>query len=115
MKKLVEKNIRPRDIMTKEAFLNALTMDMALGCSSNSVLHLLAIANQKATQLKRDRLALYARIEELNSREEKTDAVVNLPKLWCTADYQQKKSVAMIMIHKILIREDGSTQIIWNI
>ena len=41
---LVEKNIRPRDIMTPEAFQNALTVDMALGCSTNTVLHLLAIA-----------------------------------------------------------------------
>ena len=43
---LLEKNIRPRDIMTKEAFLNALTMDMALGCSTNSMLHLPAIAHE---------------------------------------------------------------------
>lgn len=43
---LLEKNIRPSDIMTQEAFYNALTVDMALGCSSNSVLHLLAIANE---------------------------------------------------------------------
>ena len=41
---LLEKNIRPRDIMTKEAILNALTVDMALGCSTNSMLHLPAIA-----------------------------------------------------------------------
>lgn len=44
--KLLEKDIRPRDIMTKEAFMNALTMDMALGCSTNSMLHLPAIANE---------------------------------------------------------------------
>ena len=44
--KLIEKDIRPRDIMTKEAFMNALTMDMALGCSTNSMLHLPAIANE---------------------------------------------------------------------
>lgn len=43
---LVKKNIRPRDIMTKEAFHNALTADMALGCSTNSMLHLPAIANE---------------------------------------------------------------------
>ena len=43
---LVEKNIRPRDIMTIEAFQNALTADMALGCSTNSVLHLPAIAHE---------------------------------------------------------------------
>ena len=39
-------NIRPRDIMTKEAILNALTVDMALGCSTNSMLHLPAIAHE---------------------------------------------------------------------
>ncbi len=43
---LVRKNIRPRDILTKEAFYNALAVDMALGCSTNTVLHLTAIANE---------------------------------------------------------------------
>ena len=43
---LYRKNIRPRDIMTAEAFENALTADMALGCSTNSMLHLPAIANE---------------------------------------------------------------------
>lgn len=43
---LLEKNIRPRDIMTKDALMNALTMDMALGCSTNSMLHLPAIAHE---------------------------------------------------------------------
>ncbi|MCB7303708.1 dihydroxy-acid dehydratase [Bariatricus massiliensis] len=43
---LLKKNIRPRDIMTKEAILNALTVDMALGCSTNSMLHLPAIAHE---------------------------------------------------------------------
>lgn len=43
---LVRKNICPRDIMTKEAILNALTVDMALGCSTNSMLHLPAIAHE---------------------------------------------------------------------
>ena len=43
---LVRRNIRPRDILTAEAFENALTADMALGCSTNSMLHLPAIANE---------------------------------------------------------------------
>ena len=43
---MYRKNIRPRDIMTKEAVLNALTVDMALGCSTNSMLHLPAIAHE---------------------------------------------------------------------
>lgn len=45
---MLRRNIRPRDIMTKEAFMNALTMDMALGCSTNSMLHLPAIAHEPA-------------------------------------------------------------------
>ncbi|MBR6307802.1 MAG: dihydroxy-acid dehydratase [Lachnospiraceae bacterium] len=51
---LVNKNIRPRDIMTKDAFLNALTTDMALGCSTNSMLHLPAIANEAGVELNLD-------------------------------------------------------------
>ncbi len=48
---LIEKNIRPRDIMTKEAFTNALTVDMALGCSTNTMLHLPAIAHECGFEL----------------------------------------------------------------
>ncbi len=48
---LVNKNIRPRDIMTEKAFLNALTTDMALGCSTNSMLHLPAIAHEAGVNL----------------------------------------------------------------
>jgi len=48
---LVEKNICPRDIMTEKAFMNALTTDMALGCSTNSMLHLPAIAHEAGVKL----------------------------------------------------------------
>ena len=51
---LLEKNIRPRDIMTEEAFRNALTVDMALGCSTNSMLHLPAIAHEAGVDLNLD-------------------------------------------------------------
>ena len=48
---LVEKDIRPRDIMTKDAFMNAMAMDMALGCSTNTMLHLPAIAHEAGVEL----------------------------------------------------------------
>ena len=51
---LVKKNIRPRDIMTEKAFMNALTVDMALGCSTNSMLHLPAIAHEAGVELNMD-------------------------------------------------------------
>ena len=51
---LLEKDIKPRDIMTKEAFMNALTVDMALGCSTNTMLHLPAIAHEVGFDLNID-------------------------------------------------------------
>ena len=48
---MFRRNIRPRDIMTEKAFLNALTVDMALGCSTNSMLHLPAIAHEAGVDL----------------------------------------------------------------
>ncbi len=51
---LLEKDIKPRDIMTEDAFRNALTMDMALGCSTNSMLHLPAIAHECGIELNLD-------------------------------------------------------------
>lgn len=49
--KLVEENIRPKDIFTAKAFENALSTDMALGCSTNTVLHLLALANEAGVDI----------------------------------------------------------------
>ncbi len=51
---LLEKNIRPKDILTKEAFENALTIDMALGCSTNTMLHLPAIAHEAGVKINLD-------------------------------------------------------------
>jgi methionyl-tRNA synthetase len=76
---------------------------------------LLTLANQKASQLKRDRLALYERMEELKSLHSETNKAIDLAKSWKTADYDRKKAVAMIMIHQIRISEDGSAKIVWNL
>lgn len=51
---MLKKDIRPRDIMTEKAFMNALTVDMALGCSTNSMLHLPAIAHEAGVVLNVD-------------------------------------------------------------
>ncbi|MDE7243191.1 MAG: dihydroxy-acid dehydratase [Oscillospiraceae bacterium] len=52
--KLIKEDIRPRDIMTQDAFYNALTVDMALGCSTNSMLHLPAIAHECGIEINLD-------------------------------------------------------------
>ncbi len=51
---LLEKDIRPRDILTEKAFMNALTVDMALGCSTNTMLHLPAIAHEAGVEINLD-------------------------------------------------------------
>ena len=51
---LFEKNICPKDIMTEKAFMNALTVDMALGCSTNTMLHLPAIAHEAGVEINLD-------------------------------------------------------------
>jgi site-specific DNA recombinase len=76
---------------------------------------LLALANQKATQFKQDRLALYERMEALKSADRQAHVTVNPAEYWKTAGYKCKKAVAMIMIHKIVIGEDGSTKVLWNL
>ena len=66
---LVKKNIRPRDIMTAAAIRNAITADMALGCSTNSMLHLPAIANECGVEFD---------LEEVNAISEKTPNLCHL-------------------------------------
>lgn len=76
---------------------------------------LLTLANQKATQFKKDKIALWEKVEELKTKKDETGVVVNLAAFWKKADYQRKKEVSMMMIHHIVISEDGTTKIIWNI
>jgi dihydroxy-acid dehydratase len=66
---LFEKNIRPRDIVTAESLHNALSADMALGCSSNTVLHLLAIAHEAGIKLN---------LEDINKVSKNTPHLVKL-------------------------------------
>lgn len=76
---------------------------------------LLILANQKATQIKQDRIALQDRIEELKGRGEETGVLVNLGRSWKAADYRRKKEVADLLIDRIVIGENGSTKVVWNI
>ena len=76
---------------------------------------LLDLMNQKAAALKKSKQELLERIDTLKSNAAETKSIVNLAKSWKNADYDRKKAVAMIMIQKIIISEDGSVKIIWNI
>lgn len=76
---------------------------------------LLALANQKAAQLKNDKLSLYRRLDEFKAQNAETGTIISLVRLWQTADYDRKKAAAMIMLNKILISEKGNVKIEWNI
>ena len=66
---LLRENVRPRDILTKKVFENALTVDMALGCSTNTVLHLTAIANEAG---------IYVNLDNINYISSKTPNLCKL-------------------------------------
>ena len=88
--KLVEKNIKPRDIMTLDSFHNALAMDMALGCSTNTVLHLLAIAEAAKVPL------------TLNNIDEMSKVTPNLCKLSPAGSYYIEDLYASGGIYAVL-------------
>jgi dihydroxy-acid dehydratase len=93
---LLEKDIRPRDIITKDSLHNALSADMALGCSSNTVLHLLAIAHEAGIELS---------LEDINDVSKKTPHLVKLSPAGpdCLADLDMAGGV-----HGVLKRLQGA-------
>lgn len=90
---LVEKDIKPRDIMTEDAFFNALTIDMALGCSTNSMLHIPAIAHECGFEID---------LERANAISEKTPNLCHLAPAGnhYMEDLQKAGGVAAVM-HEI--------------
>jgi dihydroxy-acid dehydratase len=92
---LFEKNIKPKDIITGDSLHNALTADMALGCSSNTVLHLLAIAHEAGLKLS---------LEDINNISKSTPHLVKLSPAGadCLSDLDMAGGV-----HGVLKRLEG--------
>jgi len=76
---------------------------------------LLRLANEKAEQLQREKTELYERIESLKTQTNEVVSALNLSRKWDKASYNEKKSVAGLLINKIIMFENGEAQIIWNI
>ena len=124
--KLSALNIVPQTPKTNSDMVNRLKLKLkAIEQSEKQLLEsmlsdgfneaLLALANQKATQLQQERLALTKQIRLLQQDDTENSPPPDLPQAWKTAEYIQKKSVAMLLLHKILIHEDGSAEVLWNI
>lgn len=90
-----------------------LLMDELLAGSFNDAL--LALANERAQQLNRERQALEERLQQMESRSHGREREVDFKKSWERADYQRKKEAATLMIHQIVIQEDGGVSIVWNL
>lgn len=104
-----ELKLKIKEIEKSEAQL----MDAVLSGEFNG--DMAAIANQRAGRLKNDKKALYKRIDTLKAKESKPDIVTDPGRSWKNADYGFKKEVAAILIERIVVTEDGSIKMIWNI
>ncbi len=76
---------------------------------------LLEILNRRATKLRSDKTELLVKIDELENTEINVKQVVNLSAKWKTASFEEKRSVAAVLINRIVIDESGNEEIVWNI
>lgn len=101
--------IKIKEIETAENKL----MDMLVSGGLNE--DLFHLANEKATRLKQEKLALAEKLEKVADQKGEIKEMINLAKRWNKADYCEKKEVAGIIIERIVMSEDGNLHIIWNI
>ena len=73
------------------------------------------LLNERAKKLAEEKADILAKIDVLENEEREIINVINLSKKWRTADFEERKAVCNILIHKILINTDGNCEIIWNI
>ena len=76
---------------------------------------ILAILNTKAKKLAEEKREVSEKIEAIEATESEVVNVINLVKEWKNASYEEKKAVVNLLIDKIIISEDGSVEVVWNI
>ena len=73
------------------------------------------LLNEKAKKLAQEKGDILSKIDVIENEESEIISVINLSKKWKTANYEERKAVCNILIHKILISENGDCEVIWNI
>lgn len=76
---------------------------------------LIEILSKRAAKLKAERTEILIKIDEIESSEIDAKLAINLSKKWKTASFEEKRGVCNILINRIIIYENGSTEIVWNI
>ncbi len=102
------KNMLKSIELAENKIANAFTKD---GVSSE----LIEILSKRAKKLKSDKAEILLKIEDMKSKETNAKATVNLSKKWKTASFEEKRAVCSVLINRIVIEYDGSTEIVWNI
>ena len=120
------KAVKPTEHIKAYPELNELrnklkSIEIAEGQLANTLMRpevnsdLLEILSKRATKLKNEKAEILIKIEELEENAIDVKTAINFKKQWKTASYEEKRGVASILIHRILISEDGTTEIVWNI
>lgn len=76
---------------------------------------MLKLLNERAKKLSEEQRGLYEKIEELEGGESEIMSVTGLSEKWKSASYEERKAVAGLLIDRIYIEEDGTTEVVWNI
>lgn len=76
---------------------------------------MIKLLNEKAKKLAAEKSEVLSKIENLENEESEIINIINLSKKWKTAGYEERKAVCGILIHKILINENGDCEVVWNI
>lgn len=76
---------------------------------------MISLLNEKAKKLTEEKADVLSKIDDLENEKSEIVSAINLSKKWKTANYEERKAVCNILIHKILINENGDCEIVWNI
>ena len=118
VKKSEQKNINPEinDLRNKLKSIELVENQIADAFTKDGVsTELIEILSRRASQLKADKTEIFLRIEDIKSKQIDAKTAVNLSKKWKTASFEEKRSVCSVLINRIIIDADGSTEIVWNI
>lgn len=100
---------RISEINQEQEKLVNLTMNEALE------MEMIMLLNEKAKKLSEEKKGILCKIDGLENEESEIVSIVNLSKKWKSASYEERKAVCNVLIHKILISEDGDCEVIWNV
>lgn len=118
VKKSEQKNINPEinELLNKLKSIELAENQIADAFIKEGISsELIEILSSRASKLKADKTQILMKIEEMKSKEIDAKTAINLSKKWGTASFEERRGVCSVLINRIIINPDGSTEIVWNI